>query len=97
MLNREELKARIENMNKYHQVEILRIFSNSQNTKMNENKNGIFVNLTEVSDATIEQVQTYVKYVDEQTQQLEEIESEKSQIEQTFFKQDKDKHNTTLA
>lgn len=97
MLNREELKARIEKMNKYHQVEILRIFSNSQNTKMNENKNGIFVNLTEVSDATLEQVQTYVKYVDEQTQQLEEIESEKSQIEQTFFKQDKDKHNTTLA
>ena len=97
MLNREELKARIENMNKYHQVEILRIFSNSQNTKMNENKNGIFINLTEVSDATLEQVETYVKYVDELTQKLEEIESEKSQIEQTFFKQDKDKHNTTLA
>lgn len=97
MLNREELKERIEKMNKYHQIEILRIFSDSGNTNMNENKNGIFINLTEESVDTLEKVSAYVKYVDEQAEQLDKIESEKSQIEQTFFKQDKDKQHIKLA
>lgn len=97
MLSRQELKDRIEKMTKYHQIEILRIFSNSEDAIVNENKNGTFVNLTEVSDNTLELVADYVKYVDEQTQQLDEVESEKSQIQQTFFKQNKDKRNIKVV
>jgi hypothetical protein len=93
MLDCQELKERIEKMDKYHQIEILRIFNESGDTNMNENKNGIFINLTEQSVKTLEQVSTYVKYVDEQIEQLDKIESEKSQIEETFFKQDKDKQH----
>ena len=97
MLSRQELKDRIEKMTKYHQIEILRIFSTSEDAIVNENKNGTFVNLTEVSDNTLELVADYVKYVDEQTQQLDEGESEKSQRQQTFFKQNKDKRNTKVV
>ena len=97
MLSRQELKDRIEKMTKYHQIEILRIFSTSEDANVNENKNGTFVNLTEVSDNTLGLVADYVQYVDEQTQQLDEVESEKSHIQQTFFKQNKDKRNTKVV
>jgi|DEB0MinimDraft_12_1074336.scaffolds.fasta_scaffold54527_2 hypothetical protein len=95
--NLQELKDRIEVMTKYHQVEILRIFAAAHESHINENKNGTFVNLTEVTPNTLELVASYVKYVDEQTHELEEIESEKSQIQETFFKEDKDKRNIKLA
>ena len=95
--NLQELNDRIEVMTKYHQVEILRIFDAAHESHINENKNGTFVNLTEVTPNTLELVASYVKYVDEQTHELEEIESEKSQIQETFFKEDKDKRNIKLA
>jgi len=90
MMDIEELKDRIEEMTKYHQVEILRIFVNAGEASVNENKNGTFVNLTEVSDNTIKLIDQYVKYVDEQVQELNETENEKSHIQETFFKEDKD-------
>lgn len=91
------LKERIENMTKYHQVEVLRIFAVTHASRINENNNGTFINLTEVSDITIHRVLEYVKYVDEQTSELEEIESEKSHIQETFFKEDKDNRNIKIA
>lgn len=97
MTNLQELKDRIENMSKYHQIEILRIFSNADSTRVNENKNGTFVNLTGISEDTLNSVTDYVKYVDEQTQELDEVEIEKTQIQETFFKEDKDKNNVKLA
>ena len=62
-LNLQELKDRIETMTKYHQVEILRIFANADESRINENKNGTFVNLTEVSQNTLGLVASYVKSI----------------------------------
>lgn len=92
-MNIKELKIRIENMSKYHQIEILRIFVKAGMKNINENKNGSFINLTEVSDKTIEIVRDYVKYVDTQTQELSNAETKMSQIQETFFKGDKDNSN----
>lgn len=92
-MNIKELKIRIENMSKYHQIEILRIFVKAGMKNINENKNGSFINLTEVSDKTIEIVRDYVKYVDTQTQELSNAETKMSQIQETFFKGDKDISN----
>lgn len=41
------LKDTIEKMSKYHQIEILRIFSSEKEVCINENKNGTFINLSE--------------------------------------------------
>jgi len=41
------LKGRIEKMPIYHQIEILRIFKESD-ILLNENNNGTFINLTEL-------------------------------------------------
>ena len=41
----EELKQKIEALEKFHQIEILQILSKNL-CKLNENKNGIFVNMS---------------------------------------------------
>jgi hypothetical protein len=79
------LKERIENMQKYHQIEVLRILSKMPSVKTNENNNGTFVNLTEQSEEVIQQLYKYANYVDEQQKQLKLIETEKEQLEQHFF------------
>jgi 7,8-dihydro-6-hydroxymethylpterin-pyrophosphokinase len=79
------LKERIENMDKYHQIEVLRILSNFPSVKTNENNNGTFVNLTEQTTTVIEDLYKYANYVEEQQKQLKKFETEKDQIEQHFF------------
>ena len=72
-------------MSKFHQIEILRILHNFSSVKTNENNNGTFVNLTELSDDVIIALEKYTDYVDEQQFQLKQIETEKDKIEQHFF------------
>jgi hypothetical protein len=79
------LKERIEIMEKYHQIEILRILHKFPEVKTNENNNGTFVNLTELSAEIIKELEKYTDYVDEQQKLLKKVEKEKEQIEQNFF------------
>jgi len=79
------LKDRIESMDKYHQIEILRILNKFSEIKKNENNNGTFINLTELSQEVIKELEKYTDYVDEQQKLLKKIESEKEELEQTFF------------
>ena len=85
-----ELKNTIENMSKYHQIEILRILSSNSEVCINENKNGTFINLTEQKDELIEQLKNYCIYVEEQQKSLEYQEKEKLRLQKTYFKEDKD-------
>ena len=95
----QELKERIEDMGHFHQVEILRIFNNSLDAKLSENRNGVFINLTSISQETLQKIHNYVQYVEEQTETLNEMEQEKRRLETTFFsekdkgKQDKGKQD----
>ena len=79
------LKERIENMPKYHQIEVLRILSKLPSVTTNENNNGTFVNLTEQNEDVITELYKYANYVEEQQKQLKKIETEKEEIEQHFF------------
>jgi hypothetical protein len=79
------LKERIEQMDKYHQIEILRILSKNEQVTLNENNNGTFVNLTELSLEIKKELEKYVDYVIEQQKLLKEIETKKDNIEQIFF------------
>ena len=72
-------------MEKYHQIEILRILNKFPEVKTNENNNGTFVNLTELSGEIITELVKYTDYVDEQQKLLKKVETEKEQLEQTFF------------
>jgi hypothetical protein len=78
------LRENIEKMNKFNQLEVLRILKN-RNIHLNENKNGVLVNLTEVNDEIIKELETYVNYVNAQERNLSENEKQKEDIKNTFF------------
>lgn len=88
------LKEKIELLSKFHQIEILKILKKGDICTLNENKNGIFINLTNINKETIIELETYLEYVKKQEQQLNDIERQKSVLSNTFFKDNKD--NTSL-
>ena len=95
-LNR--LKERIEKLNKFHQVEILKLLKTDDMCTLNENKNGIFINLTSLNDKIIYELEKYLEYVQKQESQLSETETQKSILSNTFFKDNKDnKDNTSIT
>jgi hypothetical protein len=53
---------------------------------VNENKNGVFINLTYVDSPILDKVYKYLSYVNKQEDQLNEIEKEKEKIVTSFFK-----------
>jgi predicted nuclease with TOPRIM domain len=84
-------------MSKYHQIEVLRILKNTHGLCINENNNGTFVNLTEQAELIITSLEKYASYVDEQQDRLEEIEVEKTRIQDVFFKDNKEIDNIKLS
>lgn len=91
-----EIKNRIESMNKHHQIEVLRILKQGKHVVFNENINGVFVNLTEVNQDILSQLNSYIFYVDKQTNNIEKIEAQKEIIENTFFKNKGNKEITNI-
>ena len=81
----EELKNKIENLDKSHQIEILRIIKKG-NSKLNSNKNGIYINLTFLSDDIINDIQAYLDYVEKQESIIQIDESKKDEYKHTLLK-----------
>ena len=82
------LRNIIEKMNKFNQIEILRIFNNDKNVTINENKNGIYINLTDLNDDIINKLSQYITYVNKQESQLVKIEKQKESFKNTYFPKD---------
>jgi hypothetical protein len=85
-----EIKSKIESMNKHHQIEILRILKKDKNIVLNENNNGIFINISYLDNDTLDYLSKYIDYVDNQTTNIETVENKKNIIETTFFKGNKE-------
>ena len=81
----DSIKTVIEQMNKTQHVEILRILKKNPNIKLNENINGIYINLSYLSQESIDELIKYVNYVEEQEQNLEHLETQKEEVKSTFF------------
>ena len=86
-----DLKEEIENMSKYHQVEVLRLLNKNNSVTLNENQNGTFINLTTCSEEIISSLHDYCNYVKEQQKTLSSIEKEKQRLEEEYFKDIKEK------
>ena len=80
-----DIKDKIERMTKANQIEILRILKNNPTIKLNENKSGIFVNISFLPRETIEEIVKYVKYVCDQENIINEIEHQKQEFKNTYF------------
>lgn len=81
----ENLKTDIEILDKQHHITILNILKNDSNIILNENKNGVFVNLTELSEKTLEELKNFCLYVKSQEIKLENMEEDLKNIENNYF------------
>ncbi len=84
----DNIREQIETMSKFNQIEILRILTKNNNIIINENKYGIHINLTELSDSVLNELFIYIKYVNIQELDLNNIEKEKQNYKNTFFLKD---------
>jgi hypothetical protein len=81
----EKIKEKIEGMSKFHQVEVLRILSNTSGVVLNENKNGVFVNLTHLQCGVVQELDEYIAYVEQQQTRLQKQEHARVDLERQFF------------
>jgi len=86
------IRETIEKMNKFNQIEILRILNKHESVTLNENKYGIHINLSELDKEIINELSLFIKYVTTQEQTLNSIERQKEDYRNTYFSKDiKDK------
>lgn len=86
------IRDAIENMNKFNQVEVLRILHKHKDITLNENKYGIHVNLSELRKEVLDELQIYMNYVKTQEINLNKDEKEKEKYKNIYFTKDnKDK------
>lgn len=87
------IRDSIENMNKFHQVEVLRILNNYKNVTLNENKYGVHINLSDLDKDVLEAMKAYINYVNNQETTLSEYEKQKETFKNIYFTKDnKDNH-----
>lgn len=81
----ESMKKSIEKMSKQQQLDVLRILKKNQQIKLNENKSGIYVNISFLPKETAAELEKYIKFVQEQETQLSELEIMKEKYKHKFF------------
>ena len=91
------IRESIENMSKFNQIEILRILTNHKEVIINENKYGIHINLSELSNNIIRDLFVYVNYVNAQEIELNNIEKQKQDYKNNYFlKDNKDNSSNSI-
>lgn len=86
------IRDTIELMNKFNQIEVLRILSKHKHVTLNENKNGIYVNLTELEPSILSELFEFVSYTTNQENILSSNEKEMEMYKEKYFgKDNKDK------
>lgn len=78
------IRDTIENMSPDKQLQILRILMD-HNISMTENKNGTFINISLLSKEIIDEIQTFVSYVNTQEESLNTVEDEKERVKNRYF------------
>ncbi len=79
------IRNSIEKMNKFNQIEVLRILNKHDDVIINENRNGIHVNLSDLKDNVIEELVNYIQYVLAQERALNQDEKQKEDIKNIYF------------
>jgi len=82
------IRETIESMNKFNQIEVLRIMNKHDDVTLNENKYGVHINLSELQTEIIEELNTYIKYVNTQEITLHQVEKQKESFKNIYFTKD---------
>ena len=81
------IKDKIERMNKNNQIEVLKILKTNHVIKLNENKSGVFVNLSFLPKELLLELNKYINYVNDQECVINTIETQKQEFKNTFFQE----------
>lgn len=87
-MNLTAMKDRIEQMPKNYQIEIARLLVRTHNISYDENQNGLFINMGQMSEQVQLAMKQFIEYVDLQEQQLNLAETEKDGLKDIFFKKE---------
>ena len=74
-----DLRNKIQSFSKEKQLDIFRICK-SKGILFTENKNGIFINLTELTNTQLFELTKFVDYIIEQEKNINEVEQEKNEM-----------------
>ena len=92
----ESMRFISQSLNKEQQIQILRLFKENK-IPINENKNGVFINLTSMSEDILSKLDTHLQHIISQEQLLKTTEDVKKTYKDNYFDKDiKDKLNTTI-
>ena len=86
-----ELKDKIELLSKSYQIEIGRLLLRN-GVQLDENKNGIFINLTKVEPEILIKIKDYLDYVNIQETKLKNIENKQEELKDYYFKNNNESH-----
>ena len=82
--NLNKIRNKIEAMNKFNQIEVLRMLYNGK-AILNENNYGVFVNMSNLNNSLLTELTNYISYVETQEENLNDIEKQKSNYINTYF------------
>tara|TARA_B100000941_G_C27993919_1_gene297115 strand:- start:55 stop:339 length:285 start_codon:yes stop_codon:yes gene_type:complete len=78
----QNIKKIVESYNIEQQEDILNIIREGDDISINENKNGFFINLTNLNNDIITKIEKYMEYIILQENHLTNIEFQKKEYEQ---------------
>jgi hypothetical protein len=87
----EHIKQYAEKMSMKEHIEILKILKKNPAVKLNENKNGVFINLSFLPESTLGEIVEYINYIKDQENTLKFVEIQKEEFKSTFFHEKEDK------
>lgn len=76
----QNIKTKIESMTKEQHIEILNIIKTSSVVSINENKSGVFINLSYLETDVLNSIQKYMDYVSDQENILTPFEKMKTNM-----------------
>ena len=80
-----KIKNQIEKLDSIYQKEILKIIIKNE-IKYSENRNGIFLNMENLNDLTLNEITQKLEYIKEQEKTLKDVESVKDALNKDYFK-----------
>lgn len=84
----ETIKTKIESLSKTHQIEILKIMKKNSKVIINENKNGVFINLSFLPEDVLVDIREYLNFIHDQEDVLMTLETQKNQFKHDYFMDD---------
>jgi hypothetical protein len=76
----EKIRNEIDKMEKIHHIKILKILKEYKNVKLNENKSGVFVNLSFLPKEAIDNIVNYLEYIREQEKYISNLENQQESL-----------------